>query len=165
MSSIRFSVGLMACLTLLFSSLLSFSAYSQAAKTTLERKPHQGYSKMKIRIDIEGLDQPLFAMLQASPATQDFINQLPLSLVLNDYASTEKIADLPQKLSMLNVPRGYAGQSGDITYYAPWGNIAIFYKDSTIGSANGLIFLGKMKSLPKEFTQMKKLNVLITQVK
>lgn len=165
MNNYRFSLGMMSGLVMLLTLSLSFSADSNAAKTNLDRKSHQGYSKMKICIDIEGSNQPIFATLQASPATQDFINQLPLSLELKDYASSEKIADLPQKLSTLNAPRGYAGQSGDITYYAPWGNLAVFYKDSTVGSANGLILLGKLDSLPKEIIQMNTLKVSITHVK
>ena len=33
---------------------------------------------------------------------------------------------------------------GDITYYAPWGNLAIFYKD--FGYSRGLVILGKIDS-------------------
>ena len=33
---------------------------------------------------------------------------------------------------------------GDITYYAPWGNLAIFYKD--FGYAKGLVKLGSFDS-------------------
>lgn len=165
MNKHRFFLGLISGLVLLPTLLFSFGADSRAAKTDLDRQSHQRYSTMKIRIDIEGANHPIFAAMHPSPATQDFINQLPLSLVLKDYAATEKIAVLPQKLSTLNAPRSYEGHSRDIAYYAPWGNLAIFYQDSTVGAANGLIFLGKLESLPKEFTQLKKLNVSITHVK
>ena len=33
---------------------------------------------------------------------------------------------------------------GDIAYYAPWGNLAIFYKD--FGYSRGLIRLGRIDS-------------------
>jgi hypothetical protein len=33
---------------------------------------------------------------------------------------------------------------GDIAYYAPWGNLAIFYKD--FGYSRGLIGLGRIDS-------------------
>lgn len=33
---------------------------------------------------------------------------------------------------------------GDITYYAPWGNLAIFYRD--FGYASRLVVLGKLDS-------------------
>jgi hypothetical protein len=32
--------------------------------------------------------------------------------------------------------------AGDITYYALWGNLAIFYRD--FGYSNGLVILGRM---------------------
>ena len=35
------------------------------------------------------------------------------------------------------------GHTGDITYYAPWGNLAIFYRDS--GYAKGLVKLGRIE--------------------
>lgn len=38
----------------------------------------------------------------------------------------KKIADLPTKLTTQNAPHGYAGKAGDLTYYAPWGNLAFF---------------------------------------
>ena len=33
---------------------------------------------------------------------------------------------------------------GDITYYAPWGNLAIFYRDQPY--ARGLVSLGRIES-------------------
>jgi hypothetical protein len=33
---------------------------------------------------------------------------------------------------------------GDIAYYAPWGSLAIFYKD--FGYSNGLVKLGRIDS-------------------
>ena len=33
---------------------------------------------------------------------------------------------------------------GDLTYYAPWGNLAIFYRD--FGYAKGLVKLGRIDS-------------------
>lgn len=43
----------------------------------------------------------------------------------------------PRKLSIADAPKGADPSIGDICYYAPWGNVAIFYKD--FGYANGLI--------------------------
>jgi hypothetical protein len=48
---------------------------------------------------------------------------------LKNYASTEKISYLARKLSTEGAPAGCDPDVGDITYYAPWGNLAIFYKD------------------------------------
>lgn len=84
------------------------------------------------------------AKLNDSPAARDFIAQLPLTVTLDDYASTEKVVTLPSKLSTEDAPSGFDPSIGSITYYAPWGNIAIFYRD--FGYANGLVDLGTITS-------------------
>ena len=48
---------------------------------------------MKIRLIIN--DQVLSATLEDSLPAREFIAQLPLTLQLEDYAATEKIAQLP----------------------------------------------------------------------
>lgn len=97
---------------------------------------------MKIRITLE--DRVLTATLVDSQTTQDFISLLPLTLTLEDYAGTEKISDLPRRLSTEGAPSGSDPSVGDITYYAPWGNLAIFYRD--FGYASGLVILGEFDS-------------------
>ena len=67
---------------------------------------------------------------------------LPLTLTLEDYSKTEKISDLPKKLTKEGAPAGAGPSVGDIAYYAPWGNLALFYKDFEY--SNGLILLGKL---------------------
>jgi hypothetical protein len=61
---------------------------------------------------------------------------------LKDYTNTEKISDLPKKLTTQGAPNGSDPSVGDIAFYAPWGNLAIFYKDADY--AAGLIILGKI---------------------
>ena len=102
---------------------------------------------MKIRIDIDGTQQPLFATLAITPTVEDFIKQLPLTLTLKDYDATEKIADLPTKLTTQNAPDGYAGKAGDLTYYAPWGNLAFSIKILILVMPL-LIFLGNLMLFP-----------------
>jgi hypothetical protein len=97
---------------------------------------------MKIRITLE--DTVLTATLVDSQTTQDFISLLPLTLTLGDYGSTEKVSDLPRRLSTEDAPEGIDPSIGDITYYAPWGNLAIFIRD--FGYASGLVILGKIDS-------------------
>jgi len=63
---------------------------------------------------------------------------------IQDYAATEKISDLPRRLSTEGAPPGIDPSVGDITYYAPWGNLALFYRD--FGYSTGLIKLGKIDS-------------------
>lgn len=97
---------------------------------------------MKIKITLE--DTEVTATLTDSQTTRDFVSLLPLTLTLEDYAGTEKISDLPKRLSTEGAPSGSDPAVGDVTYYAPWGNLAIFYRD--FGYASGLVILGKIDS-------------------
>ncbi|WP_073014020.1 cyclophilin-like fold protein [Roseibium suaedae] len=92
-----------------------------------------------IRIIIEG--QALPATLDDTPAGRDFAALLPLDLTLTDYHGIEKVADLPRELDTTGAPASYAPKTGDITLYAPWGNLAIFYKP--FQSSRGLVRLGE----------------------
>jgi hypothetical protein len=97
---------------------------------------------MDIRITIG--DTSLRGRLDNSAAGRDFASLLPLTLTLTDFASIEKISDLPRKLSTSGAPDGTAVRAGDLAYYAPWGNLAIFYRDSSY--ATGLVRLGSLDS-------------------
>lgn len=104
--------------------------------------PEVAVAPTKIRIVLEG--RALTATLEQSEAARDFLELLPLTLTLTDYHSTEKVADLPRRLSTKGSPAGVDPDVGDITYYAPWGNLAIFYRD--FGYASGLVRLGRLEA-------------------
>jgi hypothetical protein len=97
---------------------------------------------MKIRVTIDGT--AFTGTLSDNPAAKDFLSLLPLMVTLEDYAATEKIAYLPRKLATEGSPAGSKPSVGDIAYYAPWGNLAIFYKDAAY--ARGLVPLGRLES-------------------
>ena len=102
----------------------------------------QEATTMKIRLTVDG--KAIEATLLGNATAQDFVSLMPMTLTLEDYASTEKISYLPRKLSTTGAPAGVDPAVGDITYYAPWGNLAIFYKDA--GYADGLVKLGRLDS-------------------
>lgn len=93
-------------------------------------------TKIQVRIGTETLT----AALDDTTPGRDFARLLPLELVLDDYHGIEKIADLPRKLDTQGAPGKYAASVGDITLYAPWGNMAIFYKP--FPATAGLVRLG-----------------------
>ncbi len=107
------------------------------ADTSIARK-----TTMNIRMTING--KVATATLDDTPAARDFASLLPLTLTLTDYASTEKVSDLPRKLTQEGAPAGYKPSAGDITTYAPWGNLAVFYRDFSY--SRGLIRLGSIVS-------------------
>ncbi|MFP1679259.1 cyclophilin-like fold protein [Alloalcanivorax sp. C16-2] len=95
---------------------------------------------MRLYLDIEGIT--LTATLDDSDSARDFASLLPLELTLEDFAATEKISDLPRRLSTEGAPAGITPRAGDLTYYAPWGNLALFHKD--FKHASGLVKLGAL---------------------
>ena len=95
---------------------------------------------VKLRITLAS--KTASAILYNNSTSKDFISLLPLTLTLEDYNNTEKVANLSKKLSTKNTPIGFKPSAGDLTYYLPWGNIALFYKD--FDYAIGLISLGKI---------------------
>ena len=74
------------------------------------------------------------------------------TLTFEDYNSTEKIATLPNELSTEGQPSGYTPEIGDFAYYAPWGNISVFYKDFRY--SNSLYKLGTIESGTEIFANM-----------
>lgn len=78
--------------------------------------------------------------LNESPAATSFYNQLPLSIWVEDYAGSEKIFYSPEKLETDDTPLAQ-GPAGTLAYYAPWGNVAVFYGEC--GGASGLYELGE----------------------
>ncbi|QEY24987.1 cyclophilin-like fold protein [Neisseria animalis] len=95
---------------------------------------------MNLKITLD--NQVVSATLEDNPTSQDFIKKLPLEVELEDYVGKEKIFSVG-KLSTKNAPSRYQGKKGDITYYAPWGNMALFYGTDN-PNASGLIYLGKI---------------------
>ena len=66
------------------------------------------------------------------------------TITFEDFNNTEKIATLPDELSTEGLPSGYTPEVGDFSYYAPWGNISVFYKDFRY--SNSLYKLGRVES-------------------
>lgn len=132
------STALVAVAFLACTSLLGAAVAQQSEKT-----PHQQVEAMTaIRITIEGT--VITATLEDNATTKDFISLLPMTLTLEDYHKTEKVSGLPKRLSTEGAPEGVDPSVGDITYYAPWGNLALFYRD--FGYARGLVRLGRIES-------------------
>jgi hypothetical protein len=112
-----------------------------------------------VNIRIISGETVLSATLADNPSAKDFASLLPLTLDLKDYADTEKVGDLPKKLSTAGAPAGSDPDVGDVAYYAPWGNLAIFYKD--FGYSKGLIKLGRIDSGVDALRKTKSLTVRI----
>ncbi|MGL5660532.1 MAG: cyclophilin-like fold protein [Aeromonas sp.] len=118
--------------------LLGVTRTATATSTEAQNKAESMNIKMTIASQI------ITATLEENLSARDFFAMLPLTLPLEDYADTEKIAYLPRTLTTQGAPKGIDPDVGEIAYYAPWGNLAIFYRD--FGYSIGLIKLGRIES-------------------
>ncbi|KFN92606.1 putative cyclophilin [Tetragenococcus muriaticus PMC-11-5] len=98
-------------------------------------------STMEVFMTINDESYPV--TLNDSEAAQNFVDMMPLTLTLSDYADTEKVSDLPSELELGNSDRGHQPSPGDITIYEPWGNLAIFY--NAFDYSDDLIHLGHIE--------------------
>jgi hypothetical protein len=81
--------------------------------------------------------------LNDSQAAKALYDQLPLTVEVEPYSDNEMIFYPPKKLATDHTPMANA-KAGTLAYYAPWGDVVMFYKD--FGSAGGLYELGRALS-------------------
>lgn len=103
-----------------------------------------------VRILFEGGEA--VATLLDNPLADAFVRLLPLEVEFSDFAGAEKIFYLPEKLPVLGAANADE-QKGDFCYYAPWGNIALFYKG--YGHGKNLYVVGSLVSGKEKLAAMK----------
>lgn len=96
---------------------------------------------MKIKVAFNG--RSMVAMLYDNPSARDLFSMLPLDLSIDNYADNEKIAYLPRKLTEDGSGPFGNEAPGDLCYYAPWGNLALFH--GGYRWSEGLIRLGRFE--------------------
>lgn len=85
-------------------------------------------TERKITLQING--QSYSATLYDTPLADALYDMLPMTVSFEDYNRTEKIGYLPDKqpLPTEGTTDGFEPATGDLCYYAPWGNLSLFYK-------------------------------------
>src|SRR5438093_5912479 len=97
---------------------------------------------MKIRLTID--DKVITATLNDSKTTRDFISLLPLTLTMNDLFRREKFAHLSRAISEEG-KRTHTYEVGDIAYWSPGPDVAIYYQHDGEKIPNpGIIVIGKL---------------------
>ena len=80
--------------------------------------------------------------LSSNAAARSLAERMPLEVTFEDYGSTERIAYLKNRLDISGAPDSCTPAVGDLTYYSPWGNLAVFVKP--FRHSEGLVPLGKL---------------------
>lgn len=127
---------------ILITMLHSFTSCSANDDNNNEMPAPVNPAQQRLKITIG--DRELTAVIYDNATSRDFIAQLPLRVDMDDYAGSEKIFYPPQTLSTSERRAVTDPAVGDINVYAPWGNIAIFYKNYT--GSRDLIRIGRIES-------------------
>jgi len=69
----------------------------------------------------------VFLRLNGSRAAEHLASRLPLTVMLENFSDNEKIFYPPETLPTEGTPKAETGKPGTPAYYAPWGDVALFY--------------------------------------
>lgn len=108
-------------------------------------------SEKALKICISTDTQSIIFELNGSLAAKSLYDQLPLTLSVENYGTNEKIFYPPEELDISDAPLA-KGPAGILTYYAPWGDVAIFYGECA--GASGLYELGKAVSGAEQISEL-----------
>ena len=87
-----------------------------------------------MRIQVSDGNHNIIFELNDSDAAISLYNQLPLEIEVENYSSNEKMFYPPTILNTSNTPLA-SGGLGILAYYAPWGDIVMFYDDFRVNSS------------------------------
>ena len=156
LSLLSFSLFLSACQVIATLSGGSVSPEEQSTSvpsdTTFTNTAPSPNSTRNARIFLTFEECQIVVEMENHTAALDFMEQLPLTLTFEDYNGTEKISYLSEPLSIGDAPYSCDPDIGTFAYYAPWGNICLFYED--FSQSNGLIPLGTVISGAEFLTEL-----------
>lgn len=96
-----------------------------------------------MRVQITIGDQQFGATLEDSAAARDLAAQLPVTVDMVDHGGVEKTGPLPSPLSTQGQPEGADPEVGDVGYYAPGGDLVLYYGDQSYFP--GIVVLGRLE--------------------
>lgn len=102
-------------------------AESQAEPATPENTFETTEENMNRQIQIETESGDILVLeLNGSSAADSLYEQLPITVDVEDFSTNEKIFYPPEKLDLTDTPNAEMSV-GTLAYYAPWGNVVMFY--------------------------------------
>ncbi|MCB6610772.1 cyclophilin-like fold protein [[Clostridium] symbiosum] len=105
----------------------------------------------KQQIRVSAGEKTVVFELNESAAAKSLCQQLPLTTEVENYGQNEKIFYLPENLDITDTPQAASG-AGTLAYYAPWGDVVMFYGDY---SPNGKLYeLGQAVSGSGEISSL-----------
>jgi hypothetical protein len=154
---------LMGTFVLALSLMPGQSGARNASSATPLQASSEGNQDMKINMNISG--KILTASLADNATARDFVSVLPLNLSMKDLFGREKYGDLPKALSE-NGPRKNRYEVGDIAYWSPNQQVAVYYRqDGESIPSPGIIPIAKMDADTEAFNVSGSVKVAIELAK
>ena len=140
---------LLSALVLAMSLVPGQSKVRNASSPNPQRASSERGHNMKININIGG--KTLTASLADNATARDFVSVLPLKVSMNDLFGREKYGDLPKALAE-NGPKKNRYEVGDIAYWSPDQQFAIYYRqDGKSIPSPGIIPIAKIDAGTEAF--------------
>ena len=134
-----------------------------ASSSNPQRTSSERSQNVKIKINIGG--KILTATLAHNATARDFASVLPLNVSMNDLFGREKYGDLPKALSE-NGPRKSKYEVGDIAYWSPDHQFAVYYhQDGEAIPSPGIIPIAKIDAGSEAFNVRGSVKVTIELAK
>ena len=133
---------------LLAANTLSFAALSPAMADGGVDAPARNGTVQELETDMQitviAQQATLVYDLNESTAAKELYAQLPMDIEVENYGGIENIFYPPRKLETADTPLARNVQAGTLAYYAPWGDVVMFY--DSFRPAPGLYELGQIVS-------------------
>ncbi|MGY5612486.1 cyclophilin-like fold protein [Vibrio brasiliensis] len=85
------------------------------------------------RIQISSQGHVAIFQLYDTAAAKELYQQLPLKLELSNFRQAQWMFFPPEKLNVNANEAYHDGKKGELSYYAPWGDVFMLYKDFYAG--------------------------------
>lgn len=129
---------------ILFGLLLTGLSACLFAGGGQEQEESESVEGMRVRMTFA--NETVTIRLENTPAARALAARLEegaLTLTFSDFAGSEKIASPDPPLVFIDT-EGCDPDTGDLTVYIPWGNLAAFYRDSS-GFSRDLAKIGRFE--------------------
>ncbi len=128
-----FVAGFMVCMLVLVVSLTKEGTSSAASDQKSHRNEAHGLALSDMKISITSRGHTATFQLYDTAAAREFYDQLPLELDLTNFRDAQWMFYPPEKLSVTAREAYHDGKKGELSYYAPWGDAFMLYKDFYAG--------------------------------
>ena len=99
----------------------------------VEENQEEVENKMN-QIRVSDANHTIIFELNDSSAANGLYQQLPMEIAVDNFSNNEKIFYPEQSLDVSNTPTATGG-AGTLAYYAPWGDVVMFYGDFSANSS------------------------------